>query len=78
MGKEIKTLGDIEIEFYRYKSPISLKDVDIESALILKKNVIANLSTIKKFWKTKIKCYGDEDTDFYDKAIPKVGSNHTC
>ena len=56
MGKEIKT-GDIEIErqFYCCKCPISLKDVDIESALILTKNVIANLSVIKHFWKTKIK-----------------------
>ena len=56
MGKEIET-GDIEIErqFYRCKCPISLKDVDIESALILTKNVIANLSVIKHFWKTKIK-----------------------
>ena len=56
MGKEIKT-GDIEIErqFYRCKYPISLKDVDIESALILTKNVIANLSVIKHFWKTKVK-----------------------
>ena len=28
--------------------------------------------------KTKIKCHGDEVTDFYDKKIPKVDSNHTC
>ena len=28
--------------------------------------------------KTKIKSYGDEVTDFYDKEIPKVSSNHTC
>ena len=27
--------------------------------------------------KTKIKCYGDEATDFQDKEIPKVDSNHT-
>ena len=30
------------------------------------------------FSKTKIKSYGDEITDFYDKKIPKVDSNHTC
>ena len=30
------------------------------------------------FLKTKIKCYGDEVTDFHDKEIPKVHSNHTC
>ena len=28
--------------------------------------------------KTKIKFHGDEVTDFYDKKIPKVDSNHTC
>ena len=31
-----------------------------------------------EFWKTKIKSHGDEVTDFYDKKIPKVESNHTC
>ena len=53
----------------------------IKSALILKKNLIENLSTIKKkkkFLKTKIKSYGDKATDFHDKEIPMVGSNHTC
>ena len=28
--------------------------------------------------KTKIKSYDDEVTDFHDKKIPKVESNHTC
>ena len=28
--------------------------------------------------KTKIKSQGDEVTDFCDKKIPKVDSNHTC
>ena len=28
--------------------------------------------------KNKIKSHGDEFTDFYEKKIPKVGSNHTC
>ena len=32
----------------------------------------------EKFLKTKMKSYGDEVTDFYDKGIPEVGSNHTC
>ena len=32
----------------------------------------------KKIFKTKIKSHGDEVTDFYDKEIPKVDSNHTC
>ena len=40
MGKEISTFGGIEIEenkLYRYKSPILLKDVNIEKALVPKK-----------------------------------------
>ena len=32
----------------------------------------------KDFLKNKIKSHGDEITDFYEKKIPKVGSNHTC
>ena len=28
--------------------------------------------------KTEIKSYGDEVTDFYEKKIPKVDSNHNC
>ena len=28
--------------------------------------------------KTKIKFHGDEVTDFYDKKIPTIDSNHTC
>ena len=28
--------------------------------------------------KTKIKSYGDEITDFYDKWMPEVDSNPTC
>ena len=39
---------------------------------------MASLSTIKKILITKIKSYGDEVTDFYDKEIPEVHSNHTC
>ena len=37
MGKEILTLGDIDIEkdkFYCHKTPILLKDVDIEKVLV--------------------------------------------
>ena len=45
----------------------------------IKKKLIASLSNVynKEFLKTKIKCHGDEVTDFYDKKIPKVYSNHT-
>ena len=32
----------------------------------------------KNFLKAKIKSYGDEVTDLYDKEIPKIDSNHTC
>ena len=32
----------------------------------------------KEILKAKIKSHGDEVTDFYDKSIPKVDSNHTC
>ena len=28
--------------------------------------------------KIKIKSYGDEVTNFKDKKLPKVNSNHTC
>ena len=49
----------------------------IKSALILKNNLIANLSITQKFLKTKIKYYRDEVRDFYNKTIPKVDSNHT-
>ena len=50
----------------------------ITSALMIKNNLIANLPTITKFLKTKIKSYCDEFTDFCDKETTKVDSNHTC
>ena len=31
----------------------------------------------KEYLKAKMKCYGNEVTDFIDKEIPKVDSNHT-
>ena len=40
MGKEILTFDDIEIEenkFYHHKSPIFIKDVDIEKILVCNK-----------------------------------------
>ena len=37
--------------------------------LISKSNLIASLSTVKK-------SHGDDATDFDDKQIPMVGSNH--
>ena len=32
----------------------------------------------KNFLKTKLKSYGDNATDFYDKKIPNVNSNYIC
>ena len=32
----------------------------------------------KNFLKTKLKSYGDNATDFYDKKIPNVNSNYVC
>ena len=38
--------------------------------------MIASLSIIKIIWKPKYNL--DEVTDFSDKTIPKLDSNHTC
>ena len=48
MGKEILMLGDIETEknkFFSHKSPILLKDVDIEKVLV-SKNVSSGEKTL--------------------------------
>ena len=41
MGKEILTFADIEIKknknFYRYKKPVPLRDIDIENVLVSNK-----------------------------------------
>ena len=145
-------VDNIEIEknkFYRYKTPIFLKDVDIEKVLVSNKisfgeknykyfigylynsnkvkpvnimlpeissyvknydeqtkwmyflieddDLLEKYNTIwdkvsadikkgfdsepvynEEYLKIKIKSYDDEVTDFYDKEIPKVDSNHTC
>ena len=44
----------------------------------IKKEFVSEPVYSKKILKTKIKPHGDEVTDFYDKEIPKVDSNHTC
>ena len=44
----------------------------------IKKEVDSEPVCNKDFLKIKIKSHGDEVTDFYDKKIPKVDSNHTC
>ena len=50
----------------------------IKSALILKKNLIANLFEIKKKEIEKKKTYSDETTEFHDKEMTKVGSDYIC
>ena len=46
--------------------------------LLSKKNLIASLSITNVFGKPKTKPYDDKVTNFYDKEILKVNSNHTC
>ena len=46
----------------------------ITSWIVWKEDLIVNPSTIKELWKQK-KPHGSEATYFYDKEIPKVGSN---
>ena len=50
----------------------------IKLALIYKKEFDSQLVYNEKFLKTKVKSHGDEITDFYDKKIPKIDSNHIC
>ena len=44
----------------------------------IKKEVDSKLVFNKDFLKTKVKSYGNEGTDFYDKKNGKVDFNHTC
>ena len=50
----------------------------IKSALILKKNLIANLFEIKKKKLKKKNTDSDETTEFHDKEMTKVGSDYIC
>ena len=43
-----------------------------------KKKEFDSETKIKSQFETKIRSHGDEVTDFYDKKVPKVDSNHTC
>ena len=43
----------------------------------IKKELNNKLVYSKEVLKTKIKCQGDDVTDFYDKKNPKLDSNHT-
>ena len=55
-----------------------IEDID----LLEKYNIICEFDSKPahsiEFLKTKIKPHVDEVTDFYDKEIRKVDSNHTC
>ena len=55
-----------------------IEDNDSLEKAAIKKNLMASLSIIIFFLKTKVKSYGDEFTGFYDKETPKLDSNHTC
>ena len=44
------------------------------SVLISKTNLMASLCTVKIIWKPK--SHADEVTDFYDKTISRLNSNH--
>ena len=48
----------------------------IKSVIVLKKNLIANPYTSKKFLNTKIRSDGDEATYFYCRKTPEAGSNY--
>ena len=51
---------------------------DEVSANIIKKEFDSQPVYNKEFLKTKIKSHGNKVTEFYDKKIPKMDSNHTC
>ena len=53
---------------------ITIRDKDSAN---IKKELDSEPVSNKEFLKTKIKSHCDEVTDFYDKKIPKVNSNHT-
>ena len=49
-----------------------------KSLLLLRKNLIANPSTIKNSKNQNKVLRGGEAADLYEKEIPKVGSDYTC
>ena len=73
--------GQTKWIYFLIEDVILLKNIilyEINSELILKMNLIVNLSTIKKILKTKIQSYGNEATNFHNKEIPLAGSDYTC
>ena len=75
MGKEILTFGDIEIEkknfFYRHKTPVPLKDVDIKKILVSNKIIFG-----KKNYKYFIGyLYYDYKVKSLHIKLPKTSAN---
>ena len=56
---------------------ICRKNMTIFGIIVLKENLIANPSTIKKI-KIKTRSYSDEATDFHERKVPEAGSNYIC
>ena len=66
------------LEKYYIWDKISDKLFGIKVSADLKKEFDSKPVYNKNYLKTKMKSHGDEVTDFYDKKIPKLDSNHTC
>ena len=49
-----------------------------KSVTVIKRNFIANPYIKKNFLKTKIRCFGDDATDFHIRKMHEAGSNHIC
>ena len=75
MGKGILAFGDNEIEnnkFYRHKSPVSLRDVDIKKVLVSSK-----ISSGEKNYKYFIRyLYNDDKVKSLNVTFPKT--KHIC
>ena len=63
---------------YKIKSLEKYNTVSEKVSADIKKVSDSNSVYNKKFLKTKINCHEYEVTDFYDKEICKLNSNHTC
>ena len=66
------SLGEKSYKYYKYNTIWDKVSADI-------KKEFGNKPVFnKELLKSKIKSHGDEVTDFYDKEVAKVDSNHTC
>ena len=65
-------MGEKSYKYYKYNTIWDKVSADI-------KKEFGNKPVFnKELLKSKIKSHGDEVTDFYDKEVAKVDSNHTC